>query len=216
MKKQRTQVVLASGNTGKVQELLKLFSDERLDLVPMSQLVAADYDVEETGTTFEENAWLKAETLCRATGRICLADDSGLEVDALQGAPGVYSARYAGVQGDDAGNNRKLIEELRHVKDAQRGARFVCVLALALPSAVPSEKNVRKLSIVRGVIEGRIGYAAKGENGFGYDPFFYPLSDHGRTTAEMTPEEKNRISHRAVAARALNPMLQRLLSGEFD
>ena len=210
MNQKSTRIILASKNKGKVKELRELINDPRLDLISMAEVVDPGYDVEETGQTFEENAWLKAETLCRKTGEICIADDSGLEVDALDGAPGVYSARYAGQHGDDAANNAKLVKELDGVEDEQRSGRFVCVLAIA----VPTDGAPRQYALVRGVVEGRIGREAKGENGFGYDPYFYPLVDLSRTTAEMTADEKNSISHRAVAVRELAPKIERLFEGE--
>ncbi len=205
-------MVLASKNMGKVRELRALINDPRLELVSMSDFVGPEYDVEETGQTFEDNAWLKAETLCRETGKICIADDSGLEVDALDGAPGVHSARYAGQHGDDDGNNKKLVRQLEGVPDAQRSARFVCVLALALPDGA----QPKQFALVRGELEGRIGRHPKGDNGFGYDPYFSPISDLSRTTAEMTPAEKNDISHRAAAVRALAPLMSELLSRPSD
>lgn len=198
------EIVLASTNQGKVRELTRLFDEPRLRLVSMSGLVPSGFEVDETGATFEENAWLKALEVCRATGRPALADDSGIEVDALGGRPGVYSARYAGVGASDQANNELLLQELGSAPREKRTARFRCVLAFA----VPGPQGPIKLARAAGAIEGRILSAPRGENGFGYDPLFEPLRWPGRTTAEISPEEKNEISHRAEAARALLPALK--------
>lgn len=193
----KRKIVLASKNEGKVQELAALL--DGIELVSMRELVPPDFEVEETGHTFSENAWLKASTLCRATGLPALADDSGLEVDALGGRPGVHSARYAGLGATDQRNNELLLEELTSIPLEQRTARFVCVLALAaLVDGTP-----RRVAESRGVVEGRVLAAPRGAGGFGYDPLFEPLELPGRTTAEISPEEKNRISHRGQAARGI-------------
>lgn len=206
---ERRRVVVASRNAGKVRELAVLFALPGLELVPMSALLPDSFEVEETGTTFEENAWLKALAVARATGEPALADDSGIEVDALGGRPGVYSARYAGVGASDADNNRLLLEELEGVVEERRTARFRSVLVLARPASPEPER----VSSASGVVEGRILRAPRGEGGFGYDPLFSTLELDGRTTAEATLEEKNRISHRGRAARALAPALARFLGG---
>lgn len=205
------EIVLASTNEGKVRELTRLFDEPRLRLVSMVGLVPRGFEVEETGSTFEENAWKKACEVCSATGLPALADDSGIEVDALGGRPGVYSARYAGVGAGDEANNRLLLRELGDTPVDLRTARFRCVLALAVPGA----QGPQRVAVHAGVIEGRILTAPRGENGFGYDPLFEPVSFPGRTTAEITPDEKNEISHRAEAARALFPSLLRWLD-ELD
>lgn len=198
------EIVLASTNEGKVRELLQLFADPRIQLVSMKSYVPAGFEVDETGTTFEENAFLKATTVCQVTSRPALADDSGLEVDALGGRPGVYSARYAGVGAGDTANNELLLRELSDVPDQKRTARFRCVLAFAVPGPLGPER----VASFSGVIEGRIIHAPRGEHGFGYDPLFEPQSRPGITTAEMLPEQKNQISHRAGAARGILPLLQ--------
>lgn len=201
------EIVLASTNQGKVRELARLFDEPRIRLVSMSGLVPPDFEVDETGTTFEENAWLKAISVCRVTGRPALADDSGIEVDALGGRPGVYSARYAGVGAGDLANNDLLLRELGDLPPEKRTARFRCVLAFAAPGPGGSTR----VASSAGVIEGRILASPRGENGFGYDPLFEPVRWPGRTTAEITPDEKNEISHRAEAARAMLPALTRWL-----
>jgi XTP/dITP diphosphohydrolase len=152
--------------------------------------------VEETGLSFVENALLKARNAALHTGLPALADDSGLEVDALHGAPGIYSARYAGAQASDDDNNRKLLAELAHVPDPQRGARYQCVVVYLCHDRDP-------MPVIRqGTWQGVIARDYRGAGGFGYDPLFY-LPEYGRTAAELTAEKKNRISHRAQAMRAL-------------
>ncbi|MBO5410023.1 MAG: RdgB/HAM1 family non-canonical purine NTP pyrophosphatase, partial [Clostridia bacterium] len=153
-------------------------------------------DVEETGTTFEENAFLKADSGCKESGMPCIADDSGLAVDYLGGAPGVYSARYAGEHGDDDANNQKLFKALENVPDEERGAAYVSVVCCVYPDG-------RKI-ITRGECRGTIGYELIGNGGFGYDPMFYPVEYNGeKTMAQLTAEEKDAISHRGKAVRAL-------------
>lgn len=196
-------VILASTNEGKVRELAVLFAEPRLQLVGLRGRVPAGFEVDETGQTFEENAWLKALAVCAETGLPALADDSGLEVDALDGRPGVWSARYAGAGADDAANNALLLRELADVPEERRTARFVSVLAFAAPS--PS--GPVRVAASSGRVEGRILREPRGANGFGYDPLFAPLAFPDRTTAEMSLDEKNSISHRAAAARAIAPSI---------
>lgn len=148
-----------------------------------------DIDVEETGTTFEENSRLKAEAIFKAAGIPAIADDSGLCVDALDGAPGVYSARYGGEGLDDEGRVQLLLKNMENVPDEKRTARFVCVITMVSSDGVITAK---------GECEGSINHAPKGENGFGYDPVFY-MKEYGKTTAEMSPDEKNAVSHRGKA-----------------
>lgn len=195
----KTRIVLASGNQGKVKELSRLLAEPRIELVSQKGIVPSDFEVEETGVTFEENAWLKALAVCQETGLAALADDSGLEVDALGNRPGVYSARYAGVGATDEQNNALLLRELEGKGTEERTARFRCVLALA----VPDEKGPRRVACASGTIEGRIIEKPRGENGFGYDPLFEQFEWPGLTTAELAPEQKNRISHRGAAAEAI-------------
>lgn len=182
-------IYLATGNPGKV-------ADFRGIGLPVEMLpgFASLPPIAETGETFEVNACLKAEHYSRFTDAMVLADDSGLEVDALQGAPGVYSARFAGMHGDDAANNRLLLQKLQHVPQPQRSARFVCVLALA--------QHGQTIATFRGAAEGRILDAPRGSGGFGYDPLFYSPAA-GASFAELTPERKAQFSHRGAAARAM-------------
>jgi XTP/dITP diphosphohydrolase len=189
-----TRVVLASANRGKVRELSALLAPCGIELLPQGDFGVES--VEETGTSFEANALLKARHAAARTGLAALADDSGLEVDALGGRPGVYSARFAGADADDAANNRRLLAELASVDEPRRGARYRCVLAL-----VRSDDDAAPL-IARGSWEGRIGHAPAGDGGFGYDPLFVPAG-LARTAAQLPAAEKNALSHRGAALRAL-------------
>ena len=161
--------------------------------------IGVDIDIVEDGKTFEENAVIKAKTICELTGEITLADDSGLEIDYLNKEPGIYSARYMGEDTSYHIKNASLIERLNGVPDEKRTARFVCAVAAAFPDG--------SVKTVRGTMEGRIGYEEKGENGFGYDPIFY-LPEYGCTSAELSGEEKNKISHRGKALRAIKDELK--------
>ncbi len=190
-------VLVATRNEGKLRELRTLLSGEPLRLESLAAHVRVG-EVDETGETFEENAKLKAAHAARKTGLWTIGEDSGIEVDALGGAPGIRSARYAGVHGDDAANNRKLIEALKGVDD--RTARYVCALALASPTG-------EVVSMVRGASEGRIVDEPRGTGGFGYDPYFVPEGET-RTNAELTELEKSALSHRGRAVRALIPILR--------
>lgn len=186
-------VVLATKNKGKIKEFTRMFSGWNVRVLTMNDDL--DFpDVVEDGDTFEANARKKAEEIMRATGLPALADDSGLEVDALGGKPGVYSARFAGEHASDEENNTKLVQLMKDVPEAERAARFVSVLALALPGG--------DTILARGTCEGQIVLEASGTNGFGYDPHFY-LPEKGRTMAELAPDEKNAVSHRGVAVRKL-------------
>ena len=189
-------LVLATGNFGKVKELRAMLGD-RFDVRSMREM-GAEMDVEETGETFEENALLKSEALMRATGCAALADDSGLMADALGGRPGVYSARYCGVHGDDEANNQLLLKELENVPEP-RMAHYGAAIALCRPGREPV--------VVYGRCEGEILREYRGEGGFGYDPLFWS-KDLGMTFAEADAESKNRVSHRAVAIRALLTRLE--------
>ncbi len=184
------RVVLASKNKHKLIEISKITEKFGFELVLQSEL-GVDIDVEETGTTFEENSLLKAEAVMKATGLPALADDSGIAVDALNGEPGIYSARYGFDENlDDWGRLLLLLKNTEHVPDGQRQAQFVCVISFVTPEG--------KVIQARGEIHGELTREPAGENGFGYDPIFYypPL---GKTTAELSPEEKNAVSHRANA-----------------
>ena len=192
------KLVLASNNAGKVAEFNRLLEGSGLQARPQAELGVAD--VEETGLTFVENALLKARNAARETGLPALADDSGLCVDALDGAPGLYSARYSGPEADAARNNAKLLDALREVPDERRGARFCCALVLLRHAEDPQPL------IAEGSWEGRILHAPRGEHGFGYDPVFLD-PEKNLTAAELDPAIKNRISHRG---RALELLRQRL------
>ncbi len=186
------KVVLASKNKHKLVEISKITEKFGFDLILQSEL-GVDIDVEETGTTFEENSFLKAEAVMKATGLPALADDSGIAVDALNGEPGVYSARYGFDDSlDDWGRLLLLLKNTEHVPDGQRQAQFVCVITMVTPDGQTIQ--------ARGEIHGELLREARGENGFGYDPIFY-YPPFGKTTAEMSPEDKNLVSHRGNALR---------------
>lgn len=195
------KLLVATGNPGKVKEFAALLAGLPCEITGLRQ-EGIDFEVEETGETFEENARLKAEGYAAASGLLTLADDSGLVVDALGGRPGVQSARYGGPGLSDEDRVRLLLRELEGVPDERRTARFVAVLALVRPG--------EPARLVRGEVEGRIGYAPRGANGFGYDPVFV-LPERGVTTAELPPAEKHAISHRGAAARAMRPVIEALL-----
>jgi XTP/dITP diphosphohydrolase len=197
------RVVVATRNRGKVRELARLLADvPSLELVGLDALPPIDEVVEDAGT-FAGNAAKKAIESARATGLPAIADDSGIEVDALGGAPGVDSALYAGRHGDDTANNARLLAELADVPDGQRSARFRCVLAFADPAGALGAE----VHLAHGVVEGSVLREPRGENGFGYDPLFLLRGDV-RTTAELSAEEKNAVSHRAEAARAMSAFLR--------
>jgi len=186
------KLLVATTNPGKLAEIKVALKDLPVQIIPLGSL-GAYAKVIEDGKTFEENAFKKARTLAGSSGHVTLADDSGLEVEALGGAPGVLSARYSGEEGDDQRNNEKLLHELGDLPQEKRGARFVCVLALCSPNSAG-----RREWIFRGECGGRIAFSSKGENGFGYDPlFFYPPL--GKTFAELDRETKGQVSHRGRA-----------------
>ncbi|MEB4591082.1 RdgB/HAM1 family non-canonical purine NTP pyrophosphatase [Candidatus Thiothrix sp. Deng01] len=193
------KIVLASGNAGKLREFNAMMADLGLEFVRQSELGVQD--AEETGLTFVENALLKARNAAQHTGMPAMADDSGIVVDALGGAPGLYSARYAGEHGDDAANNAKLLEALKDTPEAQRSARFYCCIVYL------RHPHDQLPIIAEASWEGRVLSAPSGANGFGYDPLFY-VPTHGCSSAELPPEEKNRISHRAQALRKLHTLLE--------
>lgn len=201
------RVLIATMNEGKLREYQRLLADvPGLELDTMASLDER-IDVEEDRGTFEGNARKKATEVAAVAGVPCLADDSGLEVDALGGRPGVYSARYAGEGATDASNNAKLLEQLRDVPDEERTARFRCAIAVV-------DAAGRELASVDGACEGRIGHEPRGSHGFGYDPLFVPAG-YTQTMAELGPQTKNRISHRALAAAKLVPLLRELRNSEF-
>jgi len=187
-------IVLASNNTGKVREIDALLEPAGIRVVPQGEFGLSA--VAETGLTFVENAILKARHAARLSGLPAIADDSGIEVDALGGAPGIYSARYAGVGAADADNLRKLLADLAGVPEAERGARFRCLMVYMKRFDDPTPL------ICQGTWEGRILHAPRGENGFGYDPVFY-VPEEGLSAAELPAATKNRLSHRGQALRAL-------------
>ena len=185
--------VLASKNQHKAEEI-KAILGEGYEIITQTEAGAGDIEVIEDGLTFEENAVKKSETIMRATGKPCIADDSGLCVDYLDGAPGVYTARYAGEHATDGENIQKLLSALDGVKEEERGAQFVCVIAVAEPN--------QETKLFKGWCSGRILTEVRGESGFGYDPVFYK-EELGKTLAEMTAEEKNSISHRGDALKRM-------------
>ena len=191
-----SELVLASNNKGKLAELQAMLGDS-ITVRPQSDFT--DIEAEETGLTFVENALIKARHAARISGLPALADDSGLAVDALGGAPGIYSARYAG-GGGDAANNAKLLEALKDVLDAKRGAQFICALALLRHAEDPIPV------ICEGAWQGRILHAPSGEHGFGYDPLFW-VPERDCSSAELSPQEKNQLSHRARAMALLKTRL---------
>ena len=193
------KIVFATSNAGKMREIRELLKDLGAEILSMKE-AGVQIDIVEDGATFEANALIKARTVWEQTGGIVLADDSGLEVDALNKEPGVYSARYMGENTSYEIKNWNLIHRLNGVPDEKRTARFVCVIAAVLP-------NGRTLS-VRDTMEGRIAYEPAGEGGFGYDPILF-LPEFGKTSAEITMEEKNAVSHRGKALRAMKACLEK-------
>lgn len=188
----RKKLLFATGNQGKVNEFRQMLGDE-YEIFSMKDL-GVEVDIVEDGTSFEENAIIKARTVMEATGEMVLADDSGFEVDYLNGEPGIYSARFMGEDTPYSIKNAEILRRCEGVPEEERGARFVCVIACAYPDGV--------IDTVTGVIEGKLAHEPKGENGFGYDPIFY-LPERGCTTGELKPEEKNAISHRGIAVRKM-------------
>ncbi len=197
--------VIATHNQKKLKELSRILKPLGIEAVTAADLGIKLEEVEETGSTFEENAELKAAAACRQTGLPAVADDSGLQVDALNGAPGVFSARYAGEGATDADRNNKLLLEMSGIPDEKRSARFVSAICCVFPSG--------DKVYARGECEGKIGYEPKGENGFGYDPLFV-VSD-GRTYAQLSDEEKDAISHRGNALRIFSQNLKEYLANKI-
>lgn len=193
------KLVVASKNSGKIKEFRRIL---QLDSQGIEILIDIEIpEVAETGSTFEENALLKAISIAKFTGIPAIADDSGLAIDALDGAPGILSARWSG--GGDKENIKKVLDEIKDVPDSKRSAKFVAVIALAKPSG----ENL----IVRGELEGSIRRAPVGDNGFGYDPIFEPITGDGRTLAELDPSEKDAISHRSLALAQITPLIKPFL-----
>lgn len=196
----KPKIIFATGNENKMREIRMILSDLGMPIVSMKE-AGIDIDVVEDGTTFEENALIKATAIVKeAPNCIVLADDSGLEIDYLNKEPGIYSARYAGVDTSYDIKNNLLLKRLEGVPDEKRTARFVCAVAAAFPDG--------STEVVRGTIEGIIGHEIAGQNGFGYDPIFY-LPEYGCTTAEFSPEKKNELSHRGKALREMRVIMEK-------
>ena len=207
----KTKIIFATGNAGKMREIREILADIDMEVLSMKE-AGVEADIVEDGTTFEENAVIKAKAVAHMLeerfgkeqgGAVVLADDSGLEIDALNREPGIYSARYLGEDTPYSVKSANLIERLAGVPDEERTARFVCAIAAAMPDG--------EIVTTQGVIEGRIGYEEKGNNGFGYDPIFY-VPEYGRTTAQLTEDEKNKISHRGKALEAMKEELRKRIS----
>lgn len=192
------KILIATHNKHKLNEMARILEPMGYEVVTDTDLGFALTEAEENGSTFLENARIKAESGCRESGLACIADDSGLCVDALNGEPGVFSARYSGEHGDDKGNNEKLLFNLKDVPDEKRTARFVCAICVSFPDG--SEITAE------GVCEGKIGYEYRGNNGFGYDPLFM-VGD--RSFAELSAEEKDAVSHRGNALKNLEKLLSK-------
>ena len=192
------KVIFATSNEGKMKEVRAILEDLGMEVLSMKE-AGISVDVVEDGTTFEENAVIKATEIQKVCGEIVLADDSGLEVDYLNKEPGIYSARYMGEDTSYKIKNQSLIDRLDGVEDEKRTARFVCAIAAAFPDG--------SVEVTRGTIEGQIGYEEKGENGFGYDPIFY-VPEYGCTTAQLSPEQKNEVSHRGKALRLMKEVIR--------
>lgn len=201
------KIIFATENEDKMKEVRLILSDLNREVLSLKE-IGIEVKIEENGTTFEENAIIKAKKIMELTGDIVLADDSGLEIDYLNKEPGIYSARYAGRDTSYKVKNQMLIDRLEGVSEEERTARFVCVIAAALPNG--------EIMTTRGTIEGTIGYEERGENGFGYDPIFY-LPEYGCTTSELDMERKNEISHRGKALREMKLKLEKVLyRGKLD
>ena len=197
------KIIFATSNEGKMKEVRSILEDLGMEVLSMKE-AGIQVDVVEDGTTFEENAVIKATEIAKACGEIVLADDSGLEIDFLNKEPGIYSARYMGEDTSYAIKNQNLIDRLEGVEDEKRTARFVCAIAAAFPDGT--------VEVTRGTIEGRIGYEEKGTNGFGYDPIFY-VPEYGCTTAELSLEQKNEASHRGKALRLMKEIIKAKYQG---
>lgn len=196
-----TKIIFATKNKGKIKEINAIMSDMNIEVISMEE-AGINVDVVEDGETFQENAIKKAREIMEISGLITMADDSGLEIDYLDKAPGVYSARYMGEDTPYDIKNSKILDIMKDVPEEKRTARFVSVIATAIPGG--------KIVTTKGTIEGIIGYEIKGENGFGYDPIFF-VPEYGMTTAEMAPEQKNSISHRGKALRLMKDELKKEL-----
>lgn len=192
------KMIFATGNEGKMKEIRMILADMGMEILSMKE-AGVNADIVEDGTTFEENALIKARTVAEVSGLPAMADDSGLEVDHMDKAPGIYSARFLGEDTSYRIKNQYIIDQLAEVEGDARSARFVCAIALALPDG--------RSFTTRATVEGVIAYEERGSEGFGYDPIFY-LPEYGKTTAELTPEEKNVISHRGKALRQMKAIME--------
>ena len=198
------RIVFATGNENKMKEIRMILEDLGMEILSMKE-AGVDVDIVEDGASFEENAEIKARAVARVlTNDIVLADDSGLEIDYLDKAPGIYSARFAGKDTSYDIKNNILLDRLEGVPDEERTARFVCAVAAVFPDGT--------VDVVRETIEGRVAYEPAGDNGFGYDPIFY-VPEYGCTTAQMSPEQKNELSHRGKALRSMRAILKEKLDG---
>ena len=196
-----TKIILASNNQNKVAEVKEILKDKNVEIVSLKE-AGIDVDVEENGTTFEENALIKARAVCKLTGSVTMADDSGLEVDYLDKQPGVYSARFMGHDTSYDIKNKAIIDKLEGVEGDARSARFVAAIAVVFPDG--------KEIVTRGTMEGLIAREPAGDNGFGYDPIVY-LPEYGMTSAQLLPDEKNKISHRGKALKKMAEELKGIL-----
>ncbi len=196
-----TKIILASNNQNKVAEVKEILKDKNVEIVSLKE-AGIDVDVEENGTTFEENALIKARAVCKLTGSVTMADDSGLEVDYLDKQPGVYSARFMGHDTSYDIKNKAIIDKLEGVEGDARSARFVAAIAVVFPDG--------KEIVTRGTMEGLIAREPAGDNGFGYDPIVY-LPEYGMTSAQLSPDEKNKISHRGKALKKMAEELKGIL-----
>lgn len=194
------EIVLASSNQGKVREVQMMMEDMGIKVIPLSETSFTE-EIEENGATFEENAVIKAKAVAQVLGVPVLADDSGLEIDCLDKAPGIYSARYLGHDTPYSVKNQMILDKIKDVPKKERTARFVCAMALALPHGA--------VITTIATMEGEIAYEIKGENGFGYDPIFY-LPEFDMSSAEISPEQKNEISHRGKALRQMREEIEKL------
>ncbi len=195
------RIIFATGNEDKMREIRMILFDLGVPVVSLKE-AGISAEIDENGTSFEENAIIKARTVMELTGEAVMADDSGLQIDYLDGAPGIYSARFMGEDTSYDVKNTALLEKLSGVPDEKRTARFACAIACALPDG--------RILTSYGTMEGRIGYEIKGENGFGYDPIFF-LPEYGCTSAEISAEKKNELSHRGKALRSMKVKLEKLL-----
>ncbi len=191
------RLIFATGNKDKMKEIRMILADSGYEILSMKE-AGIEADIVEDGKTFEENAIIKATAISKLAGCLVLADDSGLEVDAMNGAPGIYSARFEGVDTPYSIKNKIIMDKLEGLPEEKRTARFVCAIAAAWPDG--------RIETRRGTIEGRIAHEPAGENGFGYDPIFY-VPEYGKTTAQLDPEEKNKISHRGKALMMIKEVL---------